>query len=130
MVLLRGQPIYKRYAWGERLTVGGNDGGVRCFDAATGRLAWTFNAGAAVRCRPQAAHLEGSSGASDILLVGCDAPAIYALDAHSGALLWKFQTTYPAYAGAVLLGQHVLTVTANGDAAKFCFAALRVAERG
>lgn len=119
VVLLRGQPMLKRYAWGERLTVGGNDGGVRSYDARDGHLAWTFNAGAAVRCRPQAARLDGASGARDILLVGCDAPAIYALEAQSGALLWKFQTTHPAYAGAVLLGQHVLTVTSNGDAQSF-----------
>ena len=118
-VLLRSEPMFKAYSWGERLIVGGSDGVVRSFDAHDGRLVWAFDAGAPVRCRPQAVRLNASYGQRDIILSGCDDAALYALDAQTGALLWKYRTNSPAYAGAVVLGQHVLSVSADGSVQSF-----------
>lgn len=118
-VLLRGEPMFKAYSWGERLIMGGSDGAVRSLDAHDGRLVWAFNAEAPVRCRPQAVRLNSSYGQRDIILSGCDDAALYALDAQTGALLWKYKTSSPAYAGAVVMNQHIIAVSADGSIQSF-----------
>ncbi|HVF10886.1 MAG TPA: PQQ-binding-like beta-propeller repeat protein [Abditibacteriaceae bacterium] len=114
LVMLRGEPLLKQYSWGHRLIVGGNDGGVRCFDARDGSLQWTFEAGDAVRCRPRTLRWGPANAPRDLLLIGCDGPAIYILDARDGSLRWKLRTDGPAFDGPLLAGDSWLALTANG----------------
>jgi len=113
-VMLRGEPLFKQYSWGSRLVVGGNDGGVRCFDARDGSLQWAFEAGDAVRCRPRTLRWGPVGAERDLILIGCDGPAIYILDARDGSLLWKLNTDGAAFAGPVPAGTSWLTMTASG----------------
>ena len=131
-ILLRGEPLLKTYRWGTQLVLGGNDGAVRCLDARDGRLLWTFDAGAAVRCRPRSLRL-GVAGqtvtgslsaprdedARDLLLVGSDGPAAFALEARSGALVWRFDTQGAASDTPHLHNGRLLVVTRDGDAQSF-----------
>ena len=57
------------------------DDGVRCLDAETGRLLWTFCAGGPVRLAPTVS--EGR------VFFGCDDGALYCLEAADGKLQWK-----------------------------------------
>jgi outer membrane protein assembly factor BamB len=114
LIMLRGEPLFKQYSWGRRLVVGGNDGGVRCFDARDGNLQWTFEAGDAVRCRPRTLRWGPPNAERDLILIGSDGPAIYILDARDGSLLWKLRTEGPAFAGPVPAGNSWLTVTGSG----------------
>ncbi len=156
-ILLRGEPLLKTYRWGTQLVLGGNDGGVRCLDARDGRLLWTFDAGAAVRCRPRSLRLgaegqavtgslsapraassradrgaatgdaTGDAGggtvrdadARDLLLVGSDGPAAFALDARSGAMVWRFDTQGAASDTPHLHNDRLLLVTREGYAQSF-----------
>jgi outer membrane protein assembly factor BamB len=118
LAVLRAEPLFKEYSWGARLVVAGNDGGVRCFDARDGSLKWVFDAGAPVRCRPQTLRLGPanmhSSAPRDLILIGCDAPAIYALNAEDGSLAWKLRVNGPAFAGPVITEHGLLTITGDG----------------
>ncbi|MFP6872629.1 MAG: PQQ-binding-like beta-propeller repeat protein [Verrucomicrobiales bacterium] len=67
---------------GGRLFFGSSaDDGVRCLDAETGRLLWTFSAGGPVRLAPTV-----SNGR---VFFGCDDGALYCLEATDGTLRWK-----------------------------------------
>jgi outer membrane protein assembly factor BamB len=67
---------------GGRLFFGSSaDDGVRCLDAETGRLLWTFSAGGPVRLAPTV-----SDGR---VFFGCDDGALYCLEATDGTLRWK-----------------------------------------
>jgi len=57
------------------------DDGVRCLDAKTGRLLWTFSAGGPVRLAPTV--INGR------VFFGCDDGALYCLEATNGALRWQ-----------------------------------------
>lgn len=144
-ILLRGEPLLKTYRWGTQLVLGGNDGGVRCLDARDGRLLWTFDTGAPVRCRPRSLRL-GAPGqavtgslsapratsardavsdagrgedARDLLLVGSDGPAAFALEARTGALVWRFDTQGAASDTPHLHDDRLLIVTRDGYAQSF-----------
>ena len=116
-VLLRGEPLYQSDASGERVIVGGNDGLVRAFDAGAGRPLWSFDAGYAVRCRPLPLTFAGRPA----LLVGCDGPLLWLLDAYSGTPLRKLRTRDAASFGALPLDGSLFTITVGGTVEKFVF---------
>jgi outer membrane protein assembly factor BamB len=91
-VVLRAEPLLKTYTWGTRLFVGGNDGGVRCLDARSGRVLWTFDAGAPVRCRLRSLRVpDGTQNGRDLLLVGNDSLVLFAVDARTGELAGRYE---------------------------------------
>src|SRR5690606_25926163 len=101
-VLLRAEPLWHRMASGGRLIVGGNDGGVRCLDAANGRIRWVFDAGAAVRCQPIAAQRRVDGVQRELIIVATDDDRVYAVDAYDGSEVCRFRTKGAAGAGNAL----------------------------
>ena len=116
-VLLRGQPRFQRDTFGERVIVGANDGLVRAFDAANGRLLWVFNAGAPVRSLPLSLQIDGRPAT----LIGCDGPQIWLLDSPSGTPLRELRTDGKASFTALLWNSALYVVTARGSVEKFRF---------
>lgn len=58
-----------------------SDDSLRCLDAATGTLLWTYMAGGPIRLAPTVS--------GERVLFGCDDGAVYCLDALDGTLRWK-----------------------------------------
>ncbi len=114
LVPLRGEPLLRVFNWGSCLIVGGNDGGVRCFDTRRGQLLWNYDAGAAVRCRPFAVTWKNGSTTRDVLLVGSDGPAFHALDPQTGHPLWTFRTNGDAGMGAFNCDGHLVSISDEG----------------
>jgi hypothetical protein len=113
-VVLRGEALSRSYSWGERVFVGGNDGGLRCLDASSGRELWRFEAGYPIRSRPRAVRRDELVGERELILTGCDGPYAYAIDAATGALVWKMPTNGIASAAPQILADEVITVTREG----------------
>ncbi|HEX8235670.1 MAG TPA: PQQ-binding-like beta-propeller repeat protein [Abditibacteriaceae bacterium] len=119
-VVLRAEPLLKTYSWGTRLFVGGNDGGVRCLDARSGQVLWTFDAGAPVRCRLRSLRLQdGTANARDLLVIGNDSSALLAVDARTGDLAGRFPTGGKASFSPVVAGNQLLNVADNGQVEAF-----------
>lgn len=64
-----------------------NDGGITAYDTETGAEQWKFYTEGPVRCAPV--------GWQGKLYVGSDDGYLYCLDAHSGAVAWKFRGAPP-----------------------------------
>jgi outer membrane protein assembly factor BamB len=119
-VVLRAEPLLKTYSWGTRLFVGGNDGGVRCLDARSGQVLWTFDAGAPVRSRIRSWRAQdGTQNGRDLLLIGNDSPQIFAVDARTGELAGRFQVQGKASFAPIVVGSQLLNVAANGQIEAF-----------
>lgn len=82
-----------------RLFIGTKLGRMRAFDAKTGDILWTYQAGGMI---PHTAGVENEK-----VFFGCMDGCVYALDANDGALLWKFDSDAheprPGFSTAVLL---------------------------
>lgn len=71
------------------LYIGGGDGAVHAFDAASGRALWSYKTGGRVRATPAT---DGTR-----VYVGSFDGVMYALDRKTGALAWRFKTEGNAY---------------------------------
>ena len=116
-VLLRGEPLFLRDGFGERVIVGGNDGMVRAFDAESGRLMWSYDAGAPVRCLPLPVQSSGRSA----LLVSCDGPRVWLLDAQTGEALREIRTDGATSFAPLPWKNTFYVATADGSIEKFRF---------
>jgi outer membrane protein assembly factor BamB len=122
LALLRGEPLFRRYAFGALVVVGSNDGLVRAFDADNGALLWEFNAGAPVRARPLPLTQEQTdSPARELLLIGCDASFLPVLDPQNGRPICKLRASQAAPFGVVSVGEQLCTVTSAGVVEQFEF---------
>jgi len=72
-----------------KLVVGGGDGAVHAFDAATGRPLWRFQTHGRVRSSPATDGTRVFAGSLD--------GTMYALDLATGALAWSFKTEGNSY---------------------------------
>jgi polyvinyl alcohol dehydrogenase (cytochrome) len=72
-----------------RVFVGGEDGTVYSLDARTGCVYWTFAADMFGRFAPILAPIEGHPGVDYAVFFVTRSTTAYALDAHSGRLLWQ-----------------------------------------
>jgi len=88
--------------FGGRVFVGSADHHVYALDARDGCLAWSFDAGVRVRT----AIVIGRIGARWAAYFGDQKGSMYAVDAASGALIWK--TRVDAHPAAVITGSPVL----------------------
>lgn len=116
-VLLRGEPLFQRDGSGERVIVGANDGFVRAFNAADGHLLWSYDAGAPVRGLPLSLQNDGHPA----VLIGCDSPQMWLLDAQTGALLREFRTDGNASFAALSWNNALYAATTRGSLEKFRF---------
>jgi outer membrane protein assembly factor BamB len=117
-VLLRNEPLLEHYDWGKRLIIASNDGGVHCFDPETGKIDWSFDVPTTIHCRPLALKPEDDKIQQPVVLVGCDEAYVYALDARTGALVWKLRTRGAAV-GLVKSPDGVLVISSDGVMQKF-----------
>jgi polyvinyl alcohol dehydrogenase (cytochrome) len=74
---------------GDRLFVTTEMGQIYCLNAQTGCMQWTMNAGAAVRAAISLGPLPAKSKAKFAIYFGDEKSTIQAVDADTGALLWK-----------------------------------------
>lgn len=123
LVLLRGEPLFRRYDFGAIVVLGGNDGIVRCFAADNGLLLWQFDAEAPVRARPLplVQNLPHSSGTRELLLIGCDSSLLPVLDPQSGRPILHLRASDAAPFGVVPVGDQLCTVTTSGVVEEFVF---------
>jgi glucose dehydrogenase len=122
VTLLRGEPLFHRYAFGGLVVVGGNDGLVRGFAADNGDLLWEFDAGASVRARPLAfAQNQPNSLPRELLLIGCDSAFLPILDPQSGRSLGKLRASDAAPFGIVSADERLCAVTTSGVVEEFEF---------
>ena len=122
IVLLRGEPLFRRYEFGAIVVLGGSDGIVRCFSADTGDLLWRFDAGAPVRARPLPLLQNQAGGAArELLLIGCDSTFLPVLDPQSGRSICSLRASDAAPFGVVPAGDQLCTVTASGVVEEFVF---------
>lgn len=128
-VVLRGEALLQSYSWGAIYAIGGNDGAVRCYDAKSAALLWTFDAGFPVRFRPVPLRLNNDGkpmadnsaevAARDLLLVSGDGATIFALDAKSGAAVWRFAGDGDSTAAPLRLGNSLLRLSSRGSLQSF-----------
>lgn len=122
LALLRGEPLFRRYAFGALVVIGSNDGLVRAFVADNGDLLWEFNAGAPVRARPlPLAQNQPNSPARELLLIGCDSSYLPVLDPQTGRPICKLRASQSAPFGVVSAGERLCTVTSAGVVEEFVF---------
>ena len=120
--LLRGEPLFHRYAFGGLVVVGGNDGLVRGFAADNGALLWEFDAGAPVRARPfPLAQNQPNSLPRELLLIGCDSAFLPVLDPQSGRPICKLRASDVAPFGIVSADDRLCAVTTSGAVEEFEF---------
>jgi polyvinyl alcohol dehydrogenase (cytochrome) len=74
---------------GGRVFVGSAGGKVYSLSAATGCVHWFFDTGAPVRAAISVTRIKTPSGMRYVALFGDGSATAYALDAETGALLWK-----------------------------------------
>jgi outer membrane protein assembly factor BamB len=75
---------YEPVVLGQRLFIGSpNDGSVTAYDTATGAEQWKFYSEGPIRCAPACWNGRVYAGSDDGYL--------YCLDAHTGAVVWKFR---------------------------------------
>lgn len=79
--------------------VGANDGRLRAYDRATGRLKWDMKTGGAIAGQPLAANGR--------VIVGSEDRYLYCVDAGDGSLVWKFEAEDPIYSTPVTDGEAV-----------------------
>ncbi|HTT04155.1 MAG TPA: PQQ-binding-like beta-propeller repeat protein [Steroidobacteraceae bacterium] len=72
-----------------RVFIGTDTGFVYSVDARSGCVYWSYAADSAVRNAPIVEPIHGHAGAHEALYFGDLKANVYALDAHTGALLWK-----------------------------------------
>ncbi len=72
-----------------RIFVGSDNGYFYSLDAQTGCVYWSFEAGSIVRGAAMVGPVEGHAPARYAVYFGDGHANVYALDAHSGQLLWK-----------------------------------------
>lgn len=121
-VLLRGAPQTWTGTDGRaRVGVGGSDGRLRVYDVGTGRLSWTFGAGAPLLCSvaPFLRPARNGVPARQRLLVAPDAARLWLLDAGNGALLGEFSLDAPACGPPVVEGDAFWVVTREGLVLEF-----------
>lgn len=122
LVLLRGEPLFRRYAFGAVVVLGGSDGVVRCFGADNGALLWEFDAGAPVRARPlPLLQNQSDSSARELLLIGCDSSLLPVLEPQSGRFVYSLRAGAAAPFGVVPVGDQLCTVTTAGVVEEFVF---------
>jgi polyvinyl alcohol dehydrogenase (cytochrome) len=84
-----GQPTIS----GGRVYFGTQSGGVYALSAATGCVHWFFQAAAAVRAAVVVGRVTTGAGARYAAFIGDRAANVYAVDAETGALLWKTRSS-------------------------------------
>jgi outer membrane protein assembly factor BamB len=92
-VVLRAEPLFKHYTWGQRLFVGGSDGALRSLDAESGKLLWTHETDAAstsidsiqapILLRPATYRLQSEGTTRDLLLFSSN-DEIFTVDTRDG----------------------------------------------
>ncbi|HEX8550523.1 MAG TPA: PQQ-binding-like beta-propeller repeat protein [Abditibacteriaceae bacterium] len=112
-VVLRGAPSFSPD--GTRVFVGGNDGALRCLDAAKGTELWRFESGAAVRFSPTVWNGAGRT------LVACtnDSTRTWILDAATGAPLRKMTASFPSAGAPHISTNAVEVITRDGRLERF-----------
>jgi polyvinyl alcohol dehydrogenase (cytochrome) len=81
---------------GGRLFIGSGSGVVYSLDMASGCIHWYFQADSGVRAAFSFARINTPAGAREAAFFGDQAASMYAVDAGSGALLWKVKVDeYP-----------------------------------
>lgn len=106
LVSLRSPPVLDGGAG--RVLVGGNDGGLRCFEAQTGKLLWIYATGYPIRLPVKIVTIEGKS----VYLLAPDAPELLALDA-AGQLYRKWRLRAQPV-GFEVVGQEILVAQVDG----------------
>lgn len=122
LVLLRGEPMLRRYDFGAVVVLGANDGIVRCFAADDGKLLWDYDAGAPVRVRP-APLLQNLSDSykRELIAIGCDSNFLPVLDPQSGRPICRLRASDAAPVGIIPVGEQLCTVTTSGVVEEFVF---------
>lgn len=77
------------YAHG-KVFVGAQDGNVYAFDAAAGKMLWSFETGDKVNAAPN--WVKAPKGDAIWILVGSNDNRFYALDAATGKKVWEYET--------------------------------------
>ncbi|MDF2441604.1 MAG: outer membrane protein assembly factor BamB, partial [Abditibacteriota bacterium] len=120
LVMLRCDPKVLSFASGQRVFVGGNDGGVRCFDARNGRLLWSFDAGHPVRGALQLFDIATATTALSAdesielsraaLAVGTDGPVVWLLSANDGRPLARAATSTGLKHGVWIADKQLISI--------------------
>ena len=97
------------------VVVGGNDGGVRCFDAATGALRWQAEVDAAV----SGLHLLQMTDGGEAILVCSRSSQLLLLNAANGAIIQQFSSGGEEFAGVTLSPRDIIAVTQSGAVLRF-----------
>lgn len=106
LVTLRGAPVLSDGC----VVVGGNDGWLRAFDAATGAPRWAHDLGGAALFPAQPLRWRGAPA----LLAAGAAPLLVLLDARDGRVLRSWALPFRADFGAIVAGQTALALDAEG----------------
>jgi len=118
-ILLRAAPLLTGNGGARNnppgVVVGGNDGGVRSFDAATGALRWQAEVGASV----SDLNLMQLEDGSEAILVCNRSSKLLLLDAASGATIKQFSSGGQEFAGVTFSPREIIAVTRSGDVLRF-----------
>ncbi len=73
-----------------KVFVGAQDGNLYCFDAAKGKMLWSFETGDKITAAPN--WVKAPKGDATWILVGSNDNRFYAVDAASGKKIWEYET--------------------------------------
>ncbi len=116
-VVLRGDPLFKTYSWGERVFIGASDGALRAFDARNGRELWKFEARSVLR-KPASLRHKVDGIERDFIVTTDNQGVVRVLDAQSGALQWQAATSSVSQ-GAFVLKNTIWNIASDGRVEQF-----------
>lgn len=116
MASLRAEPLLISGNGGMGLIVGGNDGGVRYFDARTGQLRWEIDAGSPVCNRPLELHMRNGE---QWVLIGTEGSIQLLLDAKTGRVVSRMAISGTGFAGAMVINNELVLLDSQGHLEKY-----------
>jgi outer membrane protein assembly factor BamB len=120
-VLLRGEPLFRSYAFGSLVVIGGNDGFVRAFNAENGALRWQFDSGAPLRSRPFPLLQSADGITRELLMLANDSSLLWVLDPQSGQAVCKLRAQDAVSFSPQPLDDRLCTINASGVVEDFVF---------